>query len=95
MDDAQLAKRLGAIERQLTLVSAQLGIDCPPFVGDALPSDAEDAQPAIENANATALPAEIVDLARTGRTTEAISRIRQLTGASLLEAKRAVDALAG
>ena len=54
MDDAQLAKRLGAIERQLTLVSERLGIDCPPFVGDSLPSDADradDGQSAIGNAD--------------------------------------------
>jgi ribosomal protein L7/L12 len=98
MDDAQLARRLGAIEHQLTIVSAQLGIDCPPFVSDVLVSDAErtgDGRPEIEDADTSALPAEIVDLARSGHTTEAISRLRHLTGASLLEAKRAVDALGG
>jgi ribosomal protein L7/L12 len=92
MDDAQLAKRLGAIERQLTIVSERLGIECPPFVGDSLASDADradDGQPP----DTPGLPAEIVDLARSGQTTEAISRLRHLTGASLLEAKRAVDAL--
>jgi ribosomal protein L7/L12 len=96
VDDAQLAKRLGAIERQLTIVSERLGIDCPTFVGDSLPSDADradDGEPAIGNADASSLPAEIVELARSGHTTEAISRLRHLTGASLLEAKRAVDAL--
>jgi ribosomal protein L7/L12 len=94
MDDAQLATRLGAIERQLRLVSEQLGVDCPPFASDGLASQAEasgDARPADQSA----LPAEVVDLARTGHKTEAISRLRHLTGASLLEAKRAVDALDG
>ena len=43
----------------------------------------------------SALPAEIVELAQAGHKIEAIKRLRTLTGASLLEAKRAVDALDG
>ncbi|HXZ57314.1 MAG TPA: hypothetical protein VEG40_07010 [Gaiellaceae bacterium] len=39
------------------------------------------------------VPEEVVELARAGRTTEAVSRLRALTGASLLEAKRTVDSL--
>jgi ribosomal protein L7/L12 len=83
VDDALLARRFEAIERQLRLISEQLGIDCPPFAGDAL-------APA---GSGPGLPGEVVELARAGHTTQAISRMRQLTGASLLEAKRAVDAL--
>jgi ribosomal protein L7/L12 len=96
MDDAQLAQRLGAIERQLRIVSEQLGVDCPPFASDGLASEAErteDGRPAIGAADKSGLPGEVVDLVRSGHATEAISRLRQLTGASLLEAKRAVDAL--
>jgi hypothetical protein len=36
VDDAQLARRFGAIEQQLRLISQQLGIDCPPFASDGL-----------------------------------------------------------
>jgi ribosomal protein L7/L12 len=96
MDDAQLAIRLGAIERQLKIVSAQLGVDCPPFVSDVLASESQPTPaggPTLGNADKSGLPSEVVDLARSGHTTEAISRLRHLTGASLLEAKRAVDAL--
>ena len=39
------------------------------------------------------LPGEVVDLAQAGNKTEAISRLRQLTGMTLLEATRAVEAL--
>jgi ribosomal protein L7/L12 len=101
MDDAQLAQRLGAIERQLRLVSEQLGVDCPRFAGDGLAGDglageaerSEDGRPATAEADKSGVPGEVVDLARSGHATEAISRLRRLTGASLLEAKRAVDAL--
>jgi hypothetical protein len=77
MDDEQLAQRFGAIERQLRMISVHLGVDCPPF-----PSDGQ-----------SGLPADIVELARSGHKIEAIKRLRALTGASLLEAKNAVDAL--
>ena len=45
--------------------------------------------------NGSDLPAEVVDLAHAGHTTEAISRLRDLTGMTLLEAKRAVEGLDG
>ena len=91
VDDAQLAVRFGAIEQQLRLISEHLGIDCPAFAGDGLGSPAPAAQPGA--GPSPGLPAEVVDLARAGHSTEAISLLRRLTGASLLEAKRAVDAL--
>ena len=31
MDDAALARRFGAIEAQLALISEHLGLECPPF----------------------------------------------------------------
>ncbi len=96
MDDAQLARRFGVIERQLRLISEQLGIDCPPFVNDGAPVGSETAsgEPAAPaGTGSSALPAEVVELARAGHPTQAISLLRSLTGATLLEAKRAVDAL--
>ena len=39
------------------------------------------------------LPAEVRDLARAGKKIDAIKLLRQLTGLSLVEAKRAVDDL--
>jgi ribosomal protein L7/L12 len=87
MDDARLAQRFGAIELQLQRISEHLGIDCPAFVGAASAPAGGDAPPP------PGLPAEVVELARAGHSTQAISKLRELTGASLLEAKRAVDAL--
>ncbi len=94
-DDLQLARRFGAIEQQLRLLSEHLGVRCPAFASDGLTPDAEGpAGQAKSAASATPrVPAEVVDLARAGHTTEAISRLRHLTGATLLEAKRAVDSL--
>jgi ribosomal protein L7/L12 len=97
VDDVQLARRFAAIERQLTIVSEHLGVDCPPFASDAVPTaerTADGLKPTTTaECDPSALPHEIVDLARAGHTVEAISKLRRLTGATLLEAKRAVDAL--
>jgi ribosomal protein L7/L12 len=41
----------------------------------------------------SAVPAEVVELARAGKTVQAISLLRKLTGATLVEAKRVVDSL--
>jgi ribosomal protein L7/L12 len=98
VDDVQLSLRLAAIEHQLRIVSARLGIECPPFPSDGLathPGASADPWPSIEGVQSTQsqLPADVVELARSGHKIEAIKRLRALTGASLLEAKRAVDAL--
>ena len=39
------------------------------------------------------VPDEVVELARAGDTTKAISMLRMMTGATLLEAKKIVDSL--
>ncbi len=80
MDDAALARRFGAIEAQLALISEHLGLECPPFPGATGPTDG-------------GVPAEVLELARGGKEMQAISRLRQLTGLSLVEAKRVVDGL--
>ena len=100
MDDEQLAKRFGAIERQLRTISLHLGLDCPPFPSDGLTTEVTASAEGWSSTGGTgssqsALPAEIVELARAGHKIEAIKRLRTLTGASLLEAKRAIDALDG
>lgn len=100
MDDEQLAHRFGAIERQLRTISRHLGIDCPPFASDGPTSEVGAPADGWSSTRGTpspqsALPAEIVELAQAGHKIEAIKRLRTLTGASLLEAKRAVDALDG
>ena len=80
MDDAALARRFGAIEAQLALISERLGLECPPF-------------PAATGSTDGGVPAEVLELARGGKEIQAISRLRQLTGVSLVEAKRVVDGL--
>jgi len=94
MDDVLLARRFGIIEQQLRLISEHLGIECPPFVDSGTPAAGTTAS---SEANAepgpSGLPPEVVELARAGHATQAISLLRSLTGVSLLEAKRAVDAL--
>ena len=80
MDDAALAQRFGAIEAQLALISEHLGLGCPPFSGATGPTDG-------------GAPPEVLELARGGKEMQAISRLRQLTGLSLVEAKRVVDGL--
>jgi ribosomal protein L7/L12 len=39
------------------------------------------------------VPVEVVELARAGRKTEAVTRYRELTGMTLVEAKSVVDGL--
>jgi ribosomal protein L7/L12 len=84
VDDAQLARRFGLIEQQLRALSEHLGVECPVFASDGSPAGA---------AAGPAVPAAVLELARAGKSTQAISEFRKLTGASLLEAKRVVDSL--
>jgi ribosomal protein L7/L12 len=88
MDDAALAQRFGAIEEQLKLISQHLGVDCPPFAGAAGAAGDGDA-----GAAGGTVPTEVLELAQAGKEIQAISRLRQLTGMTLVEAKRIVDGL--
>jgi large subunit ribosomal protein L7/L12 len=83
VDDAQLAQRFAALEQQVKLLSDQLGVECPAFPG-AVPAPAEPAG---------GVPDAVVELARAGDTKKAISMLRMMTGATLLEAKKIVDGL--
>jgi len=93
MDDPTLVRRFGLIEQQLRLISEHLGIPCPSFASDGLASTAPSGAGSMAPSTMDGVPEEVVELARAGRTTEAVSRLRALTGASLLEAKRTVDSL--
>jgi large subunit ribosomal protein L7/L12 len=85
MDDAQLAHRFSILEAQVKLLSEHLGVPCPPMAGAAQGASFPDAAgPAAD---------EVAELARAGKTTQAISLHRRLTGASLLEAKKFVESL--
>jgi ribosomal protein L7/L12 len=89
MDDAQLARRFEMLEAQVKLLSDHLGLASPPYPGavpGATPSDGA-------SAPSGQVPEEVMELVRSGKTTQAISLYRRLTGASLLEAKTIVEGL--
>jgi len=97
MDEMQVITRLAAIEQQLTLVSQHLGIPCPPFASTVLqgsygpppgaPVPPMGGPPPMQ----PAYVAEVIALKRAGNTIQAIKVFREATGASLLEAKTAVE----
>jgi ribosomal protein L7/L12 len=91
VDEAQLIRRFERIEQQIRLLSERLGVECPTFASDRPHADANAA--AVAAPEESGVPAEVVELARAGKSTQAISTFRKLTGATLLEAKRVVDAL--
>lgn len=91
MDDAQLAHRFEVLEAQVKLLSDHLGLSSPLFPGAvASTNSVSDAGAPVSTAE---VPSDVVALVRSGKTTQAISRYRQLTGATLLEAKTIVDGL--
>jgi large subunit ribosomal protein L7/L12 len=85
MDDAQLAHRFSVLEAQVRLLSEHLGLPCPPLAGAAVDAAVPDA--------GDQAPSEVMELARAGKTVQAISLHRRLTGASLQEAKKFVESL--
>ena len=90
MEDALIAERFARLEAQVKMLSDQLGVACPPFLGAMVPSDPSLAR---MPAAPSGVPAEVLDLAREGKTIHAISALRRLTGATLAEAKRIVENL--
>ncbi len=92
MDELQIIQRLALIEEQLLLVSQQLGIPCPPFASTVLQDAPMTAPPsAMASPPKPAYVDEVIALARAGQTIHAIKLFRASTGASLLEAKEAID----
>lgn len=80
----QLTQRLAAIEAQLVALSQAAGVPCPSFPSTVLQGGGPPPSDPL---------AEVVALARAGRTIDAIKRFRELTGAGLHEAKQAVEAM--
>lgn len=95
MDDTQLTRRFELIEQQLRVLSGHLGVSCPAFASDAARVEPQIAgvPGGTVEAPASSVPAEVLELARAGKSIQAISAFRKLTGASLVEAKRVVDSL--
>jgi ribosomal protein L7/L12 len=95
VDDSQLTRRFELIEQQLRVISEHLGVPCPAFAGDGVHVEAPAGEMAVATVSgpASSVPAEVVELARAGKSIQAISALRRLTGASLVEAKRVVDPL--
>jgi len=92
MDDAQLARRFEMLEAQVKVLSDHLGLSSPPFPGAVAPSIPADDTSA-SAATSGQVPDEVLELARAGKTTQAISLYRRLTGTTLLEAKTIVESL--
>lgn len=91
MDDAQLAKRFSALEAQVKLLSDQAGVACPPFVGAVATAGGTSEGQSVPGTSQ--IPDEVVALVRAGKTTQAISTYRRMTGATLVEAKTIVERL--
>jgi len=81
-----LYPRIRALEAQVAQLMAHVGLAAPtgPPPGWGAPTAAP---------GAMGMPADIVELARSGNKIEAIKRYRELTGVGLREAKDAIDAL--
>ncbi|SEG99643.1 hypothetical protein SAMN05444920_113239 [Nonomuraea solani] len=73
-----LEQRIARLEKQVAYLQRHLGID--PAVIDSIP-------------NGSALPPQFYQELRNGKTIMAIKIYRKATGASLLEAKNAVEAM--
>ncbi len=88
-------RRFERIEQQLRVLSEHLGVPCPAFASDGAPADPQAAGilEATVTAPASNVPAEVLEPARAGKSIQAISAFRRLTGASLVEAERVVDSL--
>jgi ribosomal protein L7/L12 len=74
---ARIEQRLQELETQVMILSAAAGLPYMPA----------------PQANIPQIPQEIIDLAHSGRKIEAIKQYRALTGASLEDAKNAVELL--
>jgi ribosomal protein L7/L12 len=88
-------RRFELIEQQLRVLSEHLGVPCPVFASDGAHVEVQAAgiPGATDAVPAASVPTEVLELARSGKSIQAISAFRRLTGASLVEAKRVVDSL--
>ena len=89
-----MGRRFAILEAQVTLLSERLGVDCPwfPVAGTSGGSTSAPTPPAAP-AHGGSVPTEVLALVRAGKKAEANSVLRRTTGASMLEAKRIIDAL--
>lgn len=90
MQDEPLEQRLALIEHQLRAISAHLGL---PFPAPGMPGAPVGGPPPGRGPADPGLTTDVVQLARSGNLLEAIKRYRAITGASLGDAKAAVEAL--
>jgi ribosomal protein L7/L12 len=78
---ALINRRLALLEQQVRLLSETAGVPCPTFASD------------VGSTAHGGVPAEVVSLKRAGNAIAAIKLFRELTGASLREAKEVIDSL--
>ena len=85
MTEAELTKAIDRIEKRLDWIEENLvrvtGLQYAPMGrGDARP-------------DATGVPADVLELARAGKTMDAIKRYRELTGLDFAQAREVIDKL--
>ncbi len=90
MQEQPLELRLATIEHQLRTISAHLGI---PFPAPGMPGAPVSGPPPGWGAGDPGLTPDVVQLVRSGNVIAAIKRYREITGASLGDAKAAVEAV--
>jgi ribosomal protein L7/L12 len=85
MTEAELTKAIDRIEKRLDWIEESLGR----VVGlQYVPMGRSEARP-----DATGAPADVVELARAGKTLDAIKRYRELTGVDFAHARQVIDNL--
>ncbi|HEY6427188.1 MAG TPA: hypothetical protein VIX84_08130 [Acidimicrobiales bacterium] len=85
MTEAELAKAINRIEKRLDWIEESLGR----VVGlQYVPMGRSQTRP-----DAAGVPADVVDLAPAGKTVDAITRYRELTGVDFAHARQVIDNL--
>jgi hypothetical protein len=85
MTEAELTKAVNRLDKRLDWIEESLGR----VVGlQYVPMGRSDTRP-----DAAGVPAEVVELARVGKTMEAVARYRELTGVDFVHARQVIDSL--
>jgi len=85
LTEAQLTKAIERIDKRLDWIEENLSR----VVGsDYVPMGRNEVRP-----DASSIPADVLELARAGKTTDAVTRYREVTGVDFAEARKVIDDL--
>ena len=85
MTEAELTKAINRIDKRLDWIEESLGR----VAGlQYVPMGRSDTRP-----DASGVPADVVELARAGKTMDAVARYRELTGVDFAHARQVIDGL--